>query len=73
VLGADVVMAHQTGLVDGQLDHALGARRQRRLAKGSALAAPDSTLYSTDNLHRLYAQFAQNFDSHPVFFPHQSQ
>ena len=44
VLGADVVVAQPAGLVDGQLDDALGARGQADLADDRAIAAADDEL-----------------------------
>ena len=44
VLGADVVVAEAAGLVDRQLDDALGARRQADLADDRAIAAADDEL-----------------------------
>jgi hypothetical protein len=55
VLGANVMMPHQAGFVDGQFDHTLRARGQRRLAKGGAFAATDGAFHRADDLHRLHA------------------
>src|SRR5438132_1776548 len=47
VLGADIVMPHAARLVNGQLDDALGARRQADASKLTALAFADDL---SDNL-----------------------
>src|ERR1019366_2381063 len=41
VLGADVVVAEAQRLAQRQLEHPLGARRERDLARGDLLARPD--------------------------------
>ncbi len=46
VLGADVVVAERERLAQGQLEHLLGARRERNLAGGDLLAGTDDA----DNL-----------------------
>ena len=70
---ADIVVAHQTGLIHCQLDDALGARRQRGLAKRRAFATTHRAFYGTNNLHRFDAQLAQHLDGDTVLFPHQPQ
>ncbi len=44
VLGADVVMVEPPRLVDAQLDHLLGARRQTDIARHGAIAATNDEL-----------------------------
>ena len=41
MLGADVVVAERERLAQGQLEHLLGARRERDLAGGDLLAGAD--------------------------------
>ena len=53
VLGADVVVAQAAGLVDGELDDPLGARRQAHLADDRAIAAPDDELDRGPHLGQL--------------------
>ena len=45
VLGADVVVAELEGLAQRQLEHLLGARRERDVARGLLLALPDDVLH----------------------------
>ena len=53
VLRADVVVAESAGLVDGQLDHALGAGRQAHLADDRSIATPDDELDRGAHLREL--------------------
>ena len=53
VLRADVVVAQPTGLVDGQLDDALGARREPDLAHDRPIAAADDELDGGADLGQL--------------------
>ena len=53
VLRADVVVAEAARLVDGQLDDALGARRQADLADDRAIAATDDELDRGPDLGQL--------------------
>ncbi len=53
VLRADVVVAEPAGLVDGQLDDPLGARRQADLADDRAVAATDDELDGGPDLGQL--------------------
>ena len=53
VLRADVVVAEAARLVDGQLDHPLGARRQAHLADDRAVAAADDELHRRPHLGQL--------------------
>ena len=53
VLRADVVVAEAARLVDGQLDDALGARRQADLADDRAIAATDDELDGGPDLGQL--------------------
>ena len=53
VLGADVVVAQPAGLVDGQLDDALGARRQPDLAHDRPIAPADDELDGRPDLGQL--------------------
>ena len=73
VLGANVVVAHQTGFVDGQFDHTFGAGGQCRLPKRRAFSPSDGSLDGANDLDRLDTQLAQHLDGHPVFLAHQSQ
>ena len=73
MLGADIVMAHQAGLIHGQLDDPLGARGKRGLAKRRAFATAHRAFDGTDNLHRLDAQLAQHLNGDTVLFSHQPQ
>ena len=73
VLGADIVVAHEARLVDGQLNHPLGAGGQGGLAKGRAFAAADCALDGADNLAGLHAQLAQNLDGNAVFLAHKAE
>ena len=52
VLGADVVVPEREGLAQRQLEHLLGARRERNLARGDLVAlADDARDLGTDLLH----------------------
>ena len=53
VLRADVVVAEAAGLVDGELDDALGARRQPDLADDRPIAAADDELDRGPDLGQL--------------------
>ena len=53
VLRADVVVAEAAGLVDGELDDALGARRQADLADDRPVAATDDELDRGPDLGQL--------------------
>ena len=53
VLRADVVVTEPAGLVDGQLDHALGARRQAHLADDRAIATTDDEFDGGPHLREL--------------------
>ena len=53
VLGADVVVAQAAGLVDRQLDDALGAGRQPDLADDRPVASPDDELDRGPDLGQL--------------------
>ena len=53
MLRADVVVAEAAGLVDGQLDHPLGARRQAHLADDGAVPAADDELDRRPHLGQL--------------------
>jgi hypothetical protein len=53
VLGADVVVAEATSLVDGELDDALRPRRQADLAHDRAIAAADDELDGGPDLGQL--------------------
>jgi hypothetical protein len=62
VLGADVLVAHQPGLLDGELDDAFGARRQRGFAIGRPVTLANGSLDGLDHLHGLDTQLAQDLD-----------
>ena len=53
MLRADVVVAEAAGLVDRQLDHPLGARRQAHLADDGAVPAADDELHRRPHLGQL--------------------
>ena len=53
VLRADVVVAEPARLVDRQLDHPLGARRQAHLADDGAVPAADDELHGRPHLGQL--------------------
>ena len=61
VLGADVVVAQAAGLVDGQFDDLLGARRQADLAHDGAVAAADDELDGGADLVQLDAEVGEHF------------
>ena len=60
VLGADVVVVHAAGLVDGELDHALGKWREAHLGGDRLIAAPDDGLDRGAHLDRLDPEVPQN-------------
>ena len=60
VLGADVVVAQAARLIDRQLDHLLGARRQADLANDGALTPTDDELNRLANLRQLNVEVLQH-------------
>ena len=60
VLGADVVVVEPARLVDGQLDHALGARRQPDVADDRAIATADDELDRGAHLGQLDVQVLEH-------------
>ena len=66
VLGADVGVVEAARLVDGQLDHALGARGQADLATGGAIAAADDELDGGAHLVELHAEVGEHLGRHAV-------
>ena len=60
MLGADVVVVEPPRLVDGQLDHLLGARRQADLAHDRPVAATDDELDRGADLGQLDAQVLEH-------------
>ena len=69
VLRADVVVAETTGLVDGQLDDALGARGQPDLADDGAIAATDDELDRGADLGQLDVHVLEHARSHALALP----
>ena len=65
VLGADVVVVEAPRLVDGQLDHLLGARRQADLADDRPVAAADDELDGGADLVELDAQVLEHLAATP--------
>ena len=70
MLGADIVMAHQAGLVYGQLNDPLCPRGKRGLAKWRPFSPAHRPFDGTDDLHRLDTQLAQDLNGDTVLFPH---
>ena len=61
MLGADVVVVELTRLFEGQLDHALGARREDHLLLDGLAAASDDCFDLLTNLSEIDAERFQNF------------
>ena len=73
MLRADVVVAEATGLVDGQLDDALGARGQPDLTDDRAVAAADDELDGRAHLGQLDVHVLEHARSHALPFPDQAE
>ena len=66
VLGADVVVAEAPGLVDGELDHPLGARGQAHLADDRSVAATDDELDRGPHLGQLDVHVLEHARRHAL-------
>ena len=66
VLGPDVVVAEAASLVDGQLDDALGARRQPDLADDRPVAAADDELDGGPDLGQLDVHVLEDARGHAL-------
>ena len=73
VLRADVVVAQAAGFVDGQLDDALGARRQADLADDRAIAAADDELDRGADLGQLDIHVLEHARSDALALAHEAQ
>ena len=73
MLGADVVMPQPARLIDGQLEHALGARRQVDLAATTARTGARQAFDQFLDAPLLKAQVAQHAPGHAAFLAHQAQ
>ena len=73
VLRADVVVAQPAGLVDGQLDDALGARRQPDLADDRAVAAADDELDGGPDLGQLDVHVLEDARGHTLALADEAQ
>ena len=73
VLGADVVVAQPPRLVDGQLDHALGARRQADLADDRPVAATDDELDRGADLGQLDVHVLEHARGDALALAHQAE
>ncbi len=66
VLGADVVVTEAAGLVDGELDDALGAGRQPDLADDRPVAAADDELDGRAHLGQLDVHVLEHARGHAL-------
>ena len=66
MLGADVVMAEATRLVNCEFDDFLRARSEPNFAENSAVSAADNELHRGANLVQLDAQVGQHLGSNPI-------
>ena len=73
VLGADVVVAQAAGLVDRQLDDALGARRQADLADDRPVAAADDELDGGPDLGQLDVHVLEHAGGHALALAHEAE
>ena len=73
MLGADVVVTEPAGLVDGQLDHALGARCQAHLADDRPVAAPDDELDRGPHLRELDVHVLEDARGHTFALADEAQ
>ena len=73
MLGADVMMTHEAGLIHGQFDHAFGPRRQRGFAKRRPFAPSHRPFDGADHLTRFDAEFTQYFHSNTVLLAHKAE
>ena len=73
MFGPNIMVAHQTGFIDGKLNHPFGAGRQGWFTKRGALTTTNSALNGTDHLAGFDTKFAQDLHSNAIFFAHQSQ
>ncbi len=73
MLGTDVVVAQAAGLVDGQLDHPLGAWREADLADHGALATTDDELDRLPHLGELDVHVLQDARGDPLALADESE
>ena len=71
MLGADIMMPHETGFVHCQFDDPFGAGGQHRAAKGGAVPSPHGAFHRVDDFIRGGTEFAQHFGRDAVTFLHQ--
>ncbi len=73
VLRADVVVAETAGLVDGQLDDALGARRQPDLADDRPIAPADDELDGRPDLGQLDVHVLEHARGDTLALAHEAE
>ena len=73
VLRADVVVTEAARLVDGQLDHALGARREPDLADDRSIAAADDELDGGPDLGQLDVHVLEDAGGHTFALADEAQ
>ena len=73
VLRADVVVAQAARLIDGQLDHALGARRQPHLAHDRPIATADDELDRGPDLGQLDVHVLEHARRHALALAHEAE
>ena len=73
VLRADVVVAEAASLVDGQLDDALGARRQPDLADDRSIATTDDELDGGPDLGQLDVHVLEDARGHTLALADEAQ
>ena len=73
VLRADVVVAEAPGLVDGQLDHPLRARREPHLADDRAIAAADDELDGGPDLRKLHVHVLEHAGGDALSLAHEAE
>ena len=73
MLCTDVVVVEAARLVDGQLDHFLGAGSEPDVAGDGAVATPDDELDGGAYLGQLYTQVGEDLGGDAIALPHQTE
>lgn len=73
VLSADVVVPESTRLVNGELDHLLGARGEPNLTEHGTLATADDELHRLAHLCQLDVQVLKDLRRHAFPFAHEAE
>ena len=73
MLGPDVVVIEASRLVDGELDHFLGTRREADFAEHGAVPAADDELDRGADFAQLDSEVREHFGGDPVALADQSE